>query len=791
VATSTLELGIDVGDLDQVIQIDAPRTVGSFLQRLGRTGRRQGALRNCLFLATNDNALLRAGAIILLWEAGFVETVLPPKHPLHLFAQQLPLIAELTASGFRWQTWLGEHSPVSGDYGELTRVQNAASGRLAEIVEAQAAVIRQKELAAALQEQRTYLLRFTQSDAASVFIEAQDSWHADHYEEASRELARLERLRELFNCRRALLAKLELPARTWAQAIANRQKPHDGAKPPGPEPASAWRWRSWLQELKRRAAVSIPDLQERFTATQDELRRLAAKIIEHETWAAQRERTKLTEQQALVGFVQTLRKVGKGTGKHAPELLRHARQLLADARHAVPVWIMPLNRVYESFDPRERKFDVVIIDEASQSDVSALAALYLGREHVVVGDKEQVAPDAVGQSIDKVQRLISTDLGGIPNSHLYDGQTSIYDLAETAFGGVVALREHFRCVPEIIQFSNHLSYNQKILPLREPHSAIVRPAIVAHRVNGLRDKRDTNSVEAEEVASLVAACLQDPAYAKNRFGRPTSFGVISLLGVDQALLIEEHLRRRLSPDVFDKHRLLCGNAAQFQGDERDVIFLSMVDDPPNDGQLALRDAGPKNIFKKQYNVAVSRARDQLWVVYSLDPNTHLKSGDLRRRLIEHAWDPQALLRTIEVQGAQTASPFEKLVLKRLVDAGYRVHPQWPVGSRRIDLVVEGKTRRLAVECDGQRWHTPEQLNSDLQRQAMLERLGWTFVRIRGSIFFRDPDTAMVPVLTKLNELGIEPLGPGESQGTTPDGAQIVERIRRRAQTLRAQWSASN
>jgi len=129
------------------------------------------------------------------------------------------------------------------------------------------------------------------------------------------------------------------------------------------------------------------------------------------------------------------------------------------------------------------------------------------------------------------------------------------------------------------------------------------------------------------------------------------------------------------------------------------------------------------------------------------------------------------------------------VLKHLVDAGYRVHPQWPVGSRRIDLVVEGKTRRLAVECDGERWHTPEQLNSDLERQAVLERLGWTFVRIRGSVFFRVPDTAMVPVFAKLNELEIEPLGPGESQDATHYGTPLVERIRRRAQMLRAQWSA--
>ena len=421
--------------------------------------------------------------------------------------------------------------------------------------------------------------------------------------------------------------------------------------------------------------------------------------------------------------------------------------------------------------------------------MTALAALYFGREHVVVGDKEQVTPDAVGQRLDHVQRLISTDLQGIPNSHLYDGQTSIYDLAETAFGGVVALREHFRCVPEIIQFSNHLSYNQTIRPLREPLSAAVRPALVAHRVNGFRDGANTNSVEAEEIASLVIACLQDPDYAQNRFGRPMSFGVISLLGIDQALLIEQHLRRRLPPDVFARHRLLCGNAAQFQGDERDVIFLSIVDGPPNDGQLPYRDAGPKDVFKKRYNVAVSRARDQLWVVYSIDPNAHLKSGDLRRRLIEHACDPQALLRAIEQGGARTDSPFEKMVLQRLIDAGYRVQPQWPVGAYRIDLVAEGRTRRLAVECDGERWHTPEQLHRDLERQAMLERLGWVFVRIRGSIFFRDPDTAMVPVFSKLNDLGIEPLGVGGSQTRPDDSAPLVERIRRQAQMLRGRWSA--
>lgn len=89
VATSTLELGIDVGDLDRVIQIEAPGTVSSFLQRLGRTGRRPESRRNLLFLTTTPESLLRAAAIDLLWSEGFVEPVMPPVLPFHIYAQQI------------------------------------------------------------------------------------------------------------------------------------------------------------------------------------------------------------------------------------------------------------------------------------------------------------------------------------------------------------------------------------------------------------------------------------------------------------------------------------------------------------------------------------------------------------------------------------------------------------------------------------------------------------------------------------------------------------------------------
>jgi ATP-dependent Lhr-like helicase len=89
VSTSTLELGIDVGDLDRVIQIDSPASVASFLQRIGRTGRRAGTVRNCLFLTTHKDTLLQAAGLLLLWSRGWVEPVLPPPEPRHLVAQQL------------------------------------------------------------------------------------------------------------------------------------------------------------------------------------------------------------------------------------------------------------------------------------------------------------------------------------------------------------------------------------------------------------------------------------------------------------------------------------------------------------------------------------------------------------------------------------------------------------------------------------------------------------------------------------------------------------------------------
>ncbi len=122
VATSTLELGIDIGDLDHVIQIDAPRTVASFLQRLGRTGRRAGTRRNTLFLATSSETFLEAAGLLLLWKRGFVEPIIPPPHPRHLTAQQLLALAlqEGAFGAGTWREWWGTLELMDDGYEVLT-----------------------------------------------------------------------------------------------------------------------------------------------------------------------------------------------------------------------------------------------------------------------------------------------------------------------------------------------------------------------------------------------------------------------------------------------------------------------------------------------------------------------------------------------------------------------------------------------------------------------------------------------------------------------------------------------
>jgi very-short-patch-repair endonuclease len=698
----------------------------------------------------------------------------------------VPLERALAEQGFIGNVFFSHMPVVLAEYGELLRLRKAATEVLPPII---AAEINRRVLAlneSRLRQVEQHIERHTQgalkAEVLQQLLIASKRLDAQGYRQAFNQLVHLHGQRSDVQHRHELLVKLEKVAPVWAATLRDRLGVHGGRDLPG-DPMLAWQWRQLQDELETRARTSLEDVQEQIAQLSTQLQQVTAELVEKRAWAAQARRTTLAQRQALQGWKALMKKVGKGKGKRAPRLLAAARQLMPVCQTAVPVWIMPLSRVVENFDPRRNRFDVVVIDEASQADVIALTAIYMGSQVVVVGDHEQVSPMAVGQNLAEIQYLIDEYLKGIPNKELYDGKFSIYELAQTTYEPV-CLREHFRCVSPIIQFSNFLSYSGKIKPLRDASQVRRLPHTVAYRIRSVLANSHINEEEALTVASLLTAATEQPEYSG------ATFGVISMVSDEATTMrIDELLRRHLSTEDYVKRRIQCGNAAQFQGDERDVMFLSMVDRPSGNGPLPLRQEGADNMFKKRFNVAASRARDQMWVVHSMDPETDLKPGDIRRRLIEHAKDPYALVRLLESKEQQTESEFEKQVLRRLMMAGYRVIPQWSVGAYRIDLVVEGNGKRLAVECDGDRWHPREKLEEDMARQAILERLGWRFVRIRGSQFFRHPEQAMEMVFSRLQALDIPPEGKvGAGSDAIREEEALKERIVRRAAELRREWT---
>ncbi|WP_207635742.1 AAA domain-containing protein [Syntrophothermus lipocalidus] len=692
----------------------------------------------------------------------------------------LPLKEKIEDEGFKWDIFRQLQNPDFSEGGELRVLGDALLEQLPEILKSRVLTLRQSKAIDEITELEKKLLEVSKGAKESGIIEklsvAVRKLDVEAYRELIKRIADLKKKQGDFRDRQQLLACLECVAPGWAEAIRSRKGVHGKEDIPG-DPYVAWQWRQLNDELTRRASTSIPELQEELEKKTTVLRQVTTELIEQRAWAEQCRRTNLHQRLALVGWLNVMKRLGKGTGKRAPQLRVEASRRLRDAREAVPVWIMPIARAVEQFDPSSTRFDVVIVDEASQCDILGLAVLYLGKSTIVVGDHEQVSPEGVGQELERITSLISEYLSDIPNAALYDGRRSVYDIAREAFGGVIMLVEHFRCVPEIIQFSNSLCYNGRIRPLRESSNVALKPHVVPYRVREAYAEKKINKKEALELASLLLAAVQHPAY------KGKTFGVVSLVGEDQARLIDSFLRTYLSEREYKERRILCGTAAQFQGDERDVMFLSLVDAPAG-GPLPMRE---DDRFRQRFNVAASRARDQMWVVYSLDLHVDLKPGDLRRRLIEYALDPNAQNRALASEISRTQSPFEREVLQRLVRSGYRVRAQWPVGYYFIDLVVESTGGRIAIECDGDRWHPVEKLEEDLARQAVLERLGWKFIRIRGSEFYRDKDGTMERVFKQLRSYGTEPEGQVCEASSSNNRSELVDEIISKATLISSEW----
>ncbi len=511
----------------------------------------------------------------------------------------------------------------------------------------------------------------------------------------------------------------------------------------------AWEWRQadgWVKDI-----IDADDparLQRQLETKVRDANSATTELVAAAAWLAVSERLTDAERQALTAWAQALRKVGKGTGKYAPRWRAVAQNAMTDAQTAVPVWIMPTYRVVESFDPGKATFDVVILDESSQCDIFAIAALGIAHKAVVVGDDKQISPQSVGIEQSQVHDLIAQYIADVPHSELLDITTSLYDLSKMRFGGVITLLEHFRCLPEIIEFSNQLAYGGRILPLREQSSDPSWQSVIdVHVPNGYREfGTDTNPPEADFITEKIVELCSDPRY------NGKTVGVISMLGDAQAALIEAKLIERIGEQEIERRRIRCGNAYHFQGDERHVMFVSLVV-AAGEG----RRIGPmtKEADSQRMNVAASRAQDQMWCVRSVSPD-ELHPDDVRARFIRYCQNPKLVDEAIGGVQDRFDSDFERAVYRQVVARGYTVKVQHRVGRFKIDLVIEGRRGRLAVELDGDAYHGPDRWEADRNRQAVLERLGWTFHRIRGSAYYRDPDLALTGLWERLEALGIKP-----------------------------------
>lgn len=573
-----------------------------------------------------------------------------------------------------------------------------------------------------------------------------------HYAELLGEIKRIEALSSTLLLVNDLCARIEgAGAGKWAARLRTVPMEANGEDRVLPVTwRDAWNWariKHHLNEIEARE--ELLDLARQRQDLEKVLSMQYEQLVAQSAWLATKAEASPRVLSALESYRVAIRRIGQGTGPNATRYRRDAQKAMLDAQAAIPCWIMSHSKVSESMPAQMGVFDLVIVDEASQSDLWALPAILRGKQILVVGDDKQVSPSGGFMSAAKIYSLRERFLAEQPFGRDLTPEKSLYDIASTVFAAQrVMLAEHFRCVQPIIAYSNRTFYKDQIRPLRVPKASerIDPPLVDVYVPDGTRSNRDVNGLEAEFIASEIEAIIKDPML-RNR-----SIGVVSLLGPEQAKHIYNLVVSRVDVAELERRRFACGDAYVFQGSERDIMFLSMVADSAHHHALS------GQMFEQRFNVAASRARDRMYLVRSVKLS-ELSLSDIRRTLVEHfaapvdgGVDQGALIDLCE-------SGFERDVYTSLVDLGYRVTPQVKAGAYRIDMVVEGANdTRLAIELDGDEFHGPDRWNADMQRQRILERAGWVFWRCFASTWSLRKDEVLHELRERMHSMGIEPLG---------------------------------
>lgn len=535
---------------------------------------------------------------------------------------------------------------------------------------------------------------------------------------------------------------------TWVDANFTAAEEHEILNRVN-ELVNAFKWKRLGETLGNKELDDYGILFRAVTRCDDQIEKKVRELARRRSWKRALDRIDATTITNMNRYALESKKLGAGTGITAARRKRDIRNYLTSCIPAIPAWIMPIDRVAQFFSAQLEMFDVVIVDEASQARLDSVFLLALSKRVVIVGDHKQVSPDGGMLPVAEIEQIVNRHLADDPRkANWSNADLSLFDECKVSFGNMVTLTEHRRCVPEIIGFSNQIAYipeNLRLIPVRQTGTDALPPIKTIFVETGFvrgSSGQQVNQPEAEVVAQEVLRMTKDPAY------RNMTIGVVTLQGSKQQEVIRARLIDLVPPSEMESRQIRVGMPPDFQGSERNVVILSMVMAP---NQRFTPQT--KELMVQRYNVAASRAKDQMVLVHSLRATDIKNTSDLRRQLIDYCQNVErGLLNPVEGAVGQVSndervvpfdSLFEQRVHNRIVERGYKVIPQFEPQidghEYRIDLVVVGPYGKYAIECDGDFWHGgPEAFEKDLIRQEILQRCGWKFFRIPESRFYGDP-----------------------------------------------------
>jgi len=437
----------------------------------------------------------------------------------------------------------------------------------------------------------------------------------------------------------------------------------------------------------------------------------------------------------LVSAVSAAASVSADSTRYA-RLREDLASAMNDCADAVPCWIMPCARVAQCL-PAKVSFDLVVLDEASQSDASVLPVLLRGRACLIVGDHKQVSPTAsfvAEKDIAELRQRLTHPY----KEQLLPGR-SIFDLAHVAMADArVALTQHFRCVPAVIAWSNAQFYHASLQPRKLPPAkdgTSLCPSVLSFRVRDGRKKGKTNDAEARAVTAYLKKELSSPGGKSSLVAlRRKSVAVISLLGVEQARLIRRYALDELTDSQLARHRLVFGDPASFQGDERDLVVLSMVASPKE------APAQVGRLYEQRFNVAMSRAKERVVLFHSVALSDVPNADDLKHRLLaffqRHRQPPRDA--ADDDEGSSSRGFVEARILEALDEFGFSYDRTDASIAGSLCVVRGSEDAQLCVCVDG---GSLEEYASFLAEQRDLERSGWHFYRVWRQHWLVDPRAA--------------------------------------------------